>query len=161
MTRRCMTPLLWIVSVYGDFTNPLCGLNCDTPDPWIQMVGNSSSHRYWWLYTSNPLQMRSASTLRDLATAVPTEVWRGDDGLWAPELHFWPAPYETWFIYCVNIGNDSVPYRIQVLESTSGSPAGPYKDRGFVLRCSHTDGGSLGNLLRSFDFWRGLCFTIA
>ena len=116
----------------GTFSNPLCGLGCDTADPWIQMVGNATHHTYYWVYTSMPpLKMRKAATLAGLHSAPPVAVWSGPShrGFWAPELHYWPAPHKTWFIYVVNNNNRS---RIQVLRSTSGEPDGPFEDKGFV-----------------------------
>lgn len=111
----------------GRFSNPLCGLNCVTADPWIQMVGNATDHIYYWVYTSQPLQMRNASTLAGLRNATPMHIWPGKHGLWAPELHYWPSPYNSWFIYVVAVGEG-----IQVLRSISGQPQGPYEDKGIV-----------------------------
>ena len=95
----------------GTFSNPLCGLGCDTvcgADPWIQMVGNATHHAYYWVFTSMPpLKMRKAATLAGLHSAPSVAVWSGPSrrGFWAPELHYWPAPYKTWYIYVVNNNN--------------------------------------------------------
>ena len=69
------------------FSNPLCGLSCNTPDPWVQMVGNSTHHTYFWLYTSMPLKMRKARTLAGLHAATPFDVWQGPSA-----TGFWYAP---------------------------------------------------------------------
>ena len=107
--------LLALQSTGAEFSTPLCGLGCSSPDPWIQLVGNATHPTYYWLYTSKPLTMRSAATLAGLHTATPTTVWNGTSakGYWAPELHYWPSPYSTWFIYVVYDGG-----RIQVLQSS-------------------------------------------
>lgn len=42
----------------ANFTNPLCGLDCDTPDPWIQFHNNT----YHWFWTSSPLQVSSVAS---------------------------------------------------------------------------------------------------
>ena len=127
-SQSMMLPLS-AVALCSGFSNPLCGLGCNTPDPWIQMVGNASSHCYYWLYTSTPLQMRKSPMLAGLRSAKPIEVWQGEshEYFWAPELHFWPQPYNTYYIYVVNSGS-----KVQVLQSTSGEPDGPFEDKGFV-----------------------------
>ena len=111
------------------FSNPLCGLGCDTPDPWIQTVNRS----FHWVYTSTgPLYMRTANTMAGLHKAEPQLVWDGpgsENGMWAPELHYWET-FSTWYIYVTAHG---APNRILVLESTTGYPGGPYRSRGYVV----------------------------
>ena len=124
----------------SDFANPLCGLNCNSPDPWIQRVGNATHSSYYWLYTSMPLMMRTASTLAGLHNAPPVAVWNGSSptGFWAPELHYWPSPHDAWFIYVVFNAS-----RIQVLQSSSGSPAGPFEDRGLIANAGNGSGNAI------------------
>ena len=127
-----------------NFSNPLCGLNCDTPDPWIQMVGNASHHYYYWMYTHTPLVARRSTTLAGLREAPATVVWDGGGGdvgigFWAPELHYWPAGAwgpGRWYVYHVSNGS-----RVGVLEGARAPSAaavptngelGPFTSRGFV-----------------------------
>ena len=35
-----------LLCIHADFTNPLCGVNCSSPDPWIQQVGNVTHSQY-------------------------------------------------------------------------------------------------------------------
>ena len=169
MIRPAMVALGLVVlvlplSVAENFSNPLCGLNCDTPDPWIQMVGNTSHHYYYWMYTHTPLVVRRSTTLAGLGEAPATIVWNGDSGdvgFWAPELHHWPQGAwgdGRWYIYCVFNGS-----RIQVLEGARAPSAavvpdngrlGPFVSRGFVADgidpnvLHHPDG-------RKFLVWKG------
>jgi GH43 family beta-xylosidase len=81
-----------------------------------------------------PLTMRTASTLAGLHDAAPRSVWNGSSpkGYWAPELHYWAAPYSTWFLYTVYDGG-----RIQVLRSHTGRADGPFVDAGLVTNAGN------------------------
>lgn len=96
--------------------------------------------RYFWVYTSMPLTMRTASTLAGLHNAVPRSVWNvsSSKGYWAPELHYWGAPYRTWFIYTVYDGR-----QIQVLRSHTGLADGPFQDAGFVTNAGNDSAGAI------------------
>lgn len=111
---------------------PLDANNADSPDPWIF----KHNRRYWINYTSNgQLVYRKARRLAELADAPEKRIWppQGqvepedrNSALWAPETHKVDG---RWYVYyTANSAAEGVTaHRMYVLESRSGSPAGPYR----------------------------------
>lgn len=113
----------------------------DSPDPWMFRAGG----KYWLTYTTaNHVEVRSANVVAGLAAAKPTNLWppagtvepeERSTGVWAPEIHEVRGPNGTrWYVYYSATGPDSRlgsdTHRMYVLESRSGSPAGPYRFKG-------------------------------
>jgi GH43 family beta-xylosidase len=108
----------------------------DTPDPWIFRHAG----RYWLTYTSTDhVEVRSAADLAGLADARPARLWPPAGAapepqerccaLWAPEIHRLRTPGGAWrwYLYYAANGPSGDTHRLYVLESTTGSPAGPYR----------------------------------
>lgn len=114
---------------------PLDAAGNDSPDPWIF----KHNGKYWINYTANgKLVYRSARLLGELSNAPERQIWppagqnepadRSDE-LWAPETH---RINGKWYVYYTANGGsvDFGIHRMYVLESKTGSPAGPYVYKG-------------------------------
>ena len=139
------------------FTNPVLGQG---QDPSV-----TTYHRSYYLVQSGPaniITVRRARSLLSLAAATRRPIWQGGRagspccGWWAPELHLIDG---HWFIYAAADPGTNAGHRLQVLESTSRSPLGPYTYRGAL-----TTPGNLWSIDPSplelpdgqlFMFWSG------
>lgn len=110
------------------FKNPL--LPAPHPDPWVIF----QAPWYWYCGSrDNRIYLLRAKGLQDLAQADPIWVWTApsegmnSQHLWAPELHHLDG---RWLIYYAADDGLNLNHRMYALES--GSPLGPYVDRGRV-----------------------------
>lgn len=89
------------------------------------------------------IELRRATTLRGLATAEPTVIWRKHDAgvmsahVWAPELH---SIEGKWYVYfAADSSTNAWAHRMYVLESSAANPMdGPWIERGQITTASDT-----------------------
>lgn len=109
------------------FTNPVLGPGQDpsvvTFNGWYYFTQTSPDSTY--------ITIRRARSIKSLAAAPKTVVWRGGQAgspcceWWAPELHFIGG---TWYIYTTADDGNNNNHRLQVLQASS--PLGPYTYKG-------------------------------
>jgi GH43 family beta-xylosidase len=109
------------------FTNPVLGRGQDpslvTAGRWYYFTQTSPD----WTY----ITVRRARSIKSLAAAPKTVVWRGGDAgspccqWWAPELHLIDG---TWYIYTTADDGNNDDHRLQVLQASN--PLGPYAYKG-------------------------------
>lgn len=81
------------------------------------------------------ITIAATTALTGLAAARPAVVWgappsgSGSHGVWAPELVMLEG---RWYIYYAADDDDNASHRMYALASVSGSPLGPYQERGRV-----------------------------
>lgn len=105
------------------FTNPVLGPGQDpsvvTYHGWYYFTQTSPDSTY--------ITIRRARSIKSLAAATKTVVWRGSEAgspcceWWAPELHFVDG---KWYIYTTADNGNNNNHRLQVLQASS--PLGPY-----------------------------------
>jgi GH43 family beta-xylosidase len=111
------------------FSNPVLGPG---QDPSVV------TYRGWYYFTqSSPdttyITIRRARSIKSLAAAARTVVWRGGRAgspcceWWAPELHFVDG---AWYIYTTADNGNNDNHRLQVLQASD--PLGPYTYKGQV-----------------------------
>jgi GH43 family beta-xylosidase len=111
------------------FSNPVLGPG---QDPSVV------TYRGWYYFTqSSPdttyITIRRARSIKSLAAAPRTVVWRGGRAgspcceWWAPELHFVDG---AWYIYTTADNGNNDNHRLQVLQASD--PLGPYTYKGQV-----------------------------
>jgi GH43 family beta-xylosidase len=109
------------------FTNPVLGPG---QDPSLVMAGG------WYYFTQTSpdatyITIRRARSVKSLAAAPKTVVWRGGGAgspcceWWAPELHFIDG---AWYIYTTADNGNNDNHRLQVLQARN--PLGPYAYKG-------------------------------
>jgi GH43 family beta-xylosidase len=109
------------------FTNPVLGQG---QDPSVL------TYHGWYYYTQTSpdftyITVRRARSIKSLAAAVKTVVWRGGRAgspcceWWAPELHHIGA---AWYIYTTADNGNNDNHRLQVLKASD--PLGPYTYKG-------------------------------
>lgn len=109
------------------FTNPVLGPGQDpsvvTFEGWYYLTQTSPQ--------SNYLTVRRARSIKSLAAAPKTVVWRGGAAgspcceWWAPELHFIDG---AWYIYTTADDGNNANHRLQILQAPD--PLGPYTYKG-------------------------------
>ncbi|WP_245964548.1 glycoside hydrolase family 43 protein [Rufibacter immobilis] len=111
------------------FTNPIA----EGADPWVLKKGEVY---YSCGSGSGGIYVSQSTKLTQLGERVP--VWQAPDSgwnahnIWAPELHYLQG---KWYIYYTagrTPGGPFIHQRSGVLESSSGSPFGPYVDKGML-----------------------------
>lgn len=109
------------------FSNPVLGPGQDpsvvTADGWYYFTQSSPDQTY--------ITIRRARSIKSLAAAPKTVVWRGGETgspccqWWAPELHFIDG---AWYIYTTADNGNNNNHRLQVLQAHD--PLGPYTYKG-------------------------------
>ena len=109
------------------FTNPVLGPGQDpsvvTDHGWYYFTQTSPDSTY--------ITIRRARSIKSLAAAPKTVVWRGGEAgspcceWWAPELHFVGG---AWYIYTTADNGNNDNHRLQVLRASD--PLGPYTYKG-------------------------------
>jgi GH43 family beta-xylosidase len=109
------------------FTNPVLGPGQDpsvvTYQGWYYFTQSSPDTTY--------ITIRRARSIKSLAAAAKTVVWRGGQAgspcceWWAPELHFLDG---KWYIYTTADNGNNDNHRLQVLQASD--PLGPYTYKG-------------------------------
>lgn len=109
------------------FSNPVLGPGQDpsvvTVNGWYYLTQTSPNSTY--------ITIRQARSLKSLAAAPKTVVWRGGEAgspcceWWAPELHQIGG---SWYIYTTADDGNNNNHRLQVLQASN--PLGPYTYKG-------------------------------
>lgn len=111
---------------------PVGAADTDSPDPWVFRHNG----KYWINYTSEgKLVYRVADQLGALGSAPERRLWPPvnqpdpadrNSEYWAPETHLVDG---RWYVYYTAKASEGGlgQHRMYVLESSSGSPAGPYR----------------------------------
>ncbi|WP_377130601.1 family 43 glycosylhydrolase [Rufibacter roseus] len=121
------------------FTNPIA----EGADPWVLKM---DSVYYSCGAGRGGIYVSKSSTLTQLGKRVqvwsaPEEGWNAHN-IWAPEIHYLQG---KWYIYYTAGKVRGGPYihqRSGVLESTTNSPFGPYRDRGMLYTGDNMDDSS-------------------
>ena len=108
------------------FRNPIG----DLPDPWLV---HHDDHYFLTGTSHDHVAVRKAASIRDLADAAATTVWRDTDPtrnamVWAPELHLLDGPNgRRWYLYyTASDAADHLHHRMYVLEGDGDDPLGPF-----------------------------------
>ncbi len=136
-------------------------------DPWMIY------HDGYYYYTETPgnstIYIIKSKTITDIGEEDPITVWRsppqGEPGvkynIWGPHLNFIKG---DWYIYYAAQSVKDPKYlhqRMWVLKSKTGSPLGPYENKGEVLNSGNTEWAIDGSVLARKDgslyfVWSGM-----
>ncbi|MBC3540952.1 glycoside hydrolase family 43 protein [Rufibacter sp. H-1] len=111
------------------FTNPVM----DGADPW---VWKQDSVYYSCGSGNGTIYVSQSTKLTKLGERVP--VWKAPStgwnahNIWAPEIHFLQGKWYIYYAAGKDPGGPFIHQRSGVLESTTGSPFGPYVDKGML-----------------------------
>lgn len=145
----------------GVFTNPLFP---NGADPWLEYWdGNYYLTTTTW---TSELVMRKSPTLAGLADATPVNVWSATDperccNFWAFEFHRLKGPdgYRWYMMYTAGTDGTLDNQHLNVLESASDDPMGPYEYKGAMMPdVWNIDGNYLsykGKLYVIYSQWQG------
>lgn len=107
------------------FTNPVF----NSQDPWVTYVNGTYYYSESYCGVAD-ICVKTSSTLTGLSSAPWIGLWshgqntdpNGSD-IWAPEIHFLNG---NWYIYYAADNGNNNNHHLFILQSSSGSPTGPY-----------------------------------